>query len=66
VVERAGGVGILDEHELERRGLHGEVGVAGTALGRRGVEQLGVEGDGGVHVGHVEGELDTGHGDLQE
>ena len=39
----------------------GEVGVAGAALGRLGVEQLGVEGDRGVQVGDVEGELDSGH-----
>jgi hypothetical protein len=32
----------------------GEVGVAGTALGGLGAEQLGVEGDGAFQVGDAE------------
>ena len=52
----------LEQDELERRLGDGEVGVAGTALGRLGVEEPRVEGDGGVEVGDAEGELDTGHG----
>ena len=53
----------LDEDELERGLGDGEVGVAGTDLGRLGGEQLGVEADGLVEVGDVQGELHTGHDD---
>ena len=57
----AGGARVLDQHELERRLVDREVGVAGAALGRLALEELGVEGDGLVDVGDVEGELDTRH-----
>jgi hypothetical protein len=53
---------VLDEHQLEGRVGDGEVGVAGTTLGGLGAEELAVEVDGGLQVGDVEGELDTGHG----
>ncbi len=48
------GVGVLDEHELERRVGHGEVGVAGPQFGRGRGEEPRVEVDGGVEVGDVE------------
>jgi hypothetical protein len=38
--------------------------VSRLPLGRLGVEEAAVELDGGVEVGDVEGELETGHGDL--
>ena len=59
MVEPALGVGVLEEHELQRRIGDGEVGVAGLALVRFGGEQLRVEGDGVVDVGNVQGELDS-------
>jgi hypothetical protein len=52
----------LEQDQLQRRRGDGEVGVAGPALGRNGVEQLRVELDRGVEVGDAECELDTGHG----
>src|SRR5690606_39359668 len=61
VVERSRVGGVLDEDERQRRGVDGGAGVALAALGRLCVEQRRVEGDGGVDVGDVEGELDTGH-----
>ena len=51
------GARTLDEHELQRRLGDREVGVAGPALGGFGREELRVELDRGVEVGHVEGEL---------
>ena len=63
VIDRARLTHPLDEHELEGRLPDGEVGVAGADLGRSGVEQRRVEGDGLVEVGDVERELHTGHGD---
>ena len=59
VVERAALAGVLDQHQLERRLGDREVGVAGAALGRLGVEEAAVEVDGGVDVVDVEGELDA-------
>jgi DNA-binding transcriptional ArsR family regulator len=44
------GVGGLEQDQLQRRVGDGEVGVAGAALGRLGLEQLAVEGDRGVQV----------------
>jgi hypothetical protein len=61
VVRRAASAGALDEDELQRRFGDGEVGVAGSPLGRLGTEQLRVELDGLVDVGDVEGELHAGH-----
>ena len=51
--------GAFDEDELEWRVGDGEVGVSGFALGGLRGEQLGVELDGLVDIGHVEGELDS-------
>ena len=62
VVEGAAGARVLDEDELERRLGHGEVGVAGLALGRLRAEQAAVEVDRRLEVVDVEGELDAGHG----
>jgi hypothetical protein len=59
VVDAGGGVGVLEQHQLERRVRDREVGVAGPALVRLGGEQLGIELDGDVDVGHVQSELDT-------
>src|SRR5438477_209383 len=64
VVQAGLGVGVLEEHELQRWIGDGEVGVAGLALVGLGCEQLRVEGDRGVDVRDVEGELYTGHGTL--
>ena len=47
----------LDQHQLQRRLGDGEVGVAGADLGRLGREELRVEVDRVVEVGHVQGEL---------
>src|SRR5208283_4709816 len=66
VVQAAAMAGVLQQDELERRLGDGEVRVPGAALGGRGAEQLAVEGDGLVDVVDVEGELDTGHRNLQE
>jgi hypothetical protein len=52
----------FEEDELERGFGDGEVGVAGTTLGRLDTEELGVELHRSIEVGHVESELDTGHG----
>jgi translocation and assembly module TamB len=60
VVEGAG-LAALHEHELQRRVGDGEVGVAGLPLVGLDGQELAVEGDGLVEVGHVEGELDSGH-----
>src|SRR5690606_17957102 len=60
VVERPAALA-FDEHQLERRVGDGEVGVARLPLGGLGGEELRVEVDGLVEVGHVEGELDSGH-----
>ena len=59
VVECPGLAVAFDEDELERRLGDGEVGVAGTHLGGLGVEELGVELDGLLEVGDVEGQLDS-------
>ena len=63
VVERAAVAGVLDQDELQGRFDNGEVRIARLDLGRRGVEQLGVEGDGLVEVVDVEGKLCAGHDD---
>src|SRR5690606_8521067 len=52
----------LEQHQLERRIGHDEVGVAGALFGRAHPEQVGVEAGGGGEVGHVEGELDSAGG----
>jgi hypothetical protein len=54
----------LDQDEIERRLGDGEVRIAGPTLGRRGAEQLRVEGDRAFEVGNTQGELNTGHGSL--
>jgi hypothetical protein len=64
MVDGAGLADPLDQHQLERRVLDGEIGVTGADLGRARVEQRRVEGDGLVEVGDVEGELHAGHGRL--
>src|SRR5450759_545795 len=46
VVEAAAGARVLDEDQLQRRVVDGEVGVPRAALGRHGGEELGVEGAG--------------------
>jgi hypothetical protein len=66
MVERPGAampppLGVLDQDQLQGWLGDGEVGVAGSDLGGFGGEQLGVEVDGGVEVGDVEGQLDTRH-----
>jgi ArsR family transcriptional regulator, arsenate/arsenite/antimonite-responsive transcriptional repressor len=61
VVDRAGGTGALEQHELERWVLDREVRVAGLGLGRLGTEHLAVELDRLIEVVDVEGELQT-HG----
>src|SRR4029077_16054315 len=61
VVHAATVAGALDQHQLERRLGHREVGVAVAHLRRIGAEQLAVEGDRGVEVVDVEGELESGH-----
>jgi len=65
VVERTTSTGVLDQHQLQGGIVEGEVGVARTPFGRLGVQELGVEGDGGVDVIDVKGELDAGHGCLR-
>src|ERR1700733_3352971 len=55
---------VLQQNELERRLGDGEVGVAGTALGGLGSEQLAVKRDGLLDVIDVEGELHAGHENL--
>ena len=49
----------LEQDQLERRLVDGEVGVAGLGLGRADAEHLGVEVDGLVEVGDVEGQLQS-------
>ena len=53
--------GFSQQHQLQRWLGDGEVGVALLHLGRRGVEQFGVEGDRLVEVIDVESELNAGH-----
>src|SRR6266536_2835320 len=48
------------QHQLERRGIYGEVRVTGAQLGRR-AEQPGVERDSSAEVADVDRQLDTGH-----
>ena len=61
MVQRAGLAGALDEHELQGRLGDREVRVAGPDLRRLGAEELRVEADRGLEVGHVQCELDPGH-----
>ena len=62
VVDRAGlGIGAFEHHELERRVDDLPVGVARLDLVRLRIEHAGVEVDGFVEVGDVEGELQA-HG----
>ena len=65
VVQAAAMARVLQQDELQRRLGNGEVRVAGADLGRLDAKQLGIEGDGFVDVADVEGELDTGHENLQ-
>jgi hypothetical protein len=51
----------LDEHQLERWLGDGEVGVAGSTLGRVDTEQRAVERDRPFEVGHAQGELNARH-----
>src|SRR4051812_15695145 len=51
----------FDQDELERWLGDGEVCIAGPALRRCGVEEPGVEVNGGVEVADAERELDSGH-----
>jgi hypothetical protein len=51
----------FDQDQLQRWVVEGEVGIARAALGRLGREELGLEGNGGVDVIAVEGELHAGH-----
>ena len=53
----------LEQHELERRVVDGEIGVARLALVDRRVEHLRVEVDGLFEIVHIEGELQA-HGSL--
>src|SRR3954469_11892670 len=52
----------LQQHQLQRGLRDREVGVPGTALGGRNVEEARVEVDSGVEVGYAQSELHTGHG----
>src|SRR5438128_8653976 len=61
MVQRAGHAVPLDEHELQRRVGDREVGVSRAHLGGLGFEQLRVEVDSAVEVGHVQGKLHSGH-----
>ena len=58
VVERSGSAVARHQHELQRRVRDGEVRVPRPQLPRGRAEELRVEGDGLVEVGHVECELD--------
>ena len=59
VVERRARLGVLEQHQLERRIGDLEVGVAGALLGRADAEHVGVEAGGGLDVAHVQRELDA-------
>src|SRR5450631_2752960 len=61
VVQRPRRAVALHEDQLQRGGVEGEVRVTRPQLGRRGVEELRVEGDRRVEVGHVERQLDPCH-----
>ena len=50
MVDRTGLAGALDQDQLQRRIYDGEVGVPGTDLGRLGMEERRVEGDGFVEI----------------
>jgi len=54
-------LGVLNEHELERRLSDREVRVPGHQLRGASTEELGVEVDRGVEIRDVESELDTRH-----
>jgi hypothetical protein len=61
VVEAASLALALDEDQLQRRLIDGEVRVPGAALGRLGPEQLRVEAHRLLEIAHVQRELDPGH-----
>lgn len=66
MVQRRGGVGVLEQDKLQRRVGDGEVRVAGTFLAGLGPEHVAVHADGRGQVGDVEGELNVaGGGHLQ-
>src|SRR5262249_51542226 len=65
VIERTGLPVAGDEDQLHGRFGHREVGVARTNLGRFGAEQLRVEVDGLVEIGHVQGQLHPTHSFLR-
>jgi len=61
VVDALRRTGVLEQNQLQRRLIEGEVRVARAALVGQGAEELAVVVDGFVDVAHVEGELDS-HG----
>ena len=61
VVERTGVRGVLEEDQFEGRVGDGEVGVPGAPLGGLSLEELCVQGDRLIEIGHVQRTLDPSH-----